>query len=82
MLVDKYVSGKEVEVDAICDGEEVFVDVYKRQGKSSPSEGVTRREPLLPRVTTALLSLAARRRSANSEGAGVGSRPKRTAASC
>ncbi len=25
VLVDKYVSGKEVEVDAICDGEEVFV---------------------------------------------------------
>lgn len=25
VLVDKYVSGKEVEVDAICDGKEVFV---------------------------------------------------------
>ena len=25
MLVDKYISGKELEVDAICDGKDVFV---------------------------------------------------------
>lgn len=25
MLVDKYISGKELEVDAICDGKDVFI---------------------------------------------------------
>ena len=32
ILVDKYLMGKEIEVDAICDGTDILIpDVYKRQ---------------------------------------------------
>ena len=30
VLVDKYLMGKEIEVDAVCDGHDIL-DVYKRQ---------------------------------------------------
>ena len=42
VLVDHYITGKELETDAVCDGENVYIpgiDVYKRQMSISTSWG-------------------------------------------
>ncbi len=39
VLVDKYIQGREVEIDAICDGRDVFVPGIRRPGNRLPRAG-------------------------------------------
>ncbi len=61
VLVDKYIQGKEVEVDAICDGRDVFVpgimELVERTGvHSGDSISVYPSFRLLPRMTSVAIS--------------------------